>query len=201
MKQFFRTLAGLCDLQVPIEQQAHEALLGADPPDRANGDPVPLSAAFKDILCAPDALPVAALILETPLPWSTPGVSDDPGYAALGQTKVHVDCIGPQGICRSDTLRVGLYGILPGVEYGLRTHPAEEVFIMIAGEALWQRGDAPYVKARPSERSHHPSMLPHATKTEDRAFMSLYVWAGDISTENFTYHGGAGPLEPKPSTA
>jgi hypothetical protein len=33
------------------------------------------------------------------------------------------------------------------------------------------------------------AMLPHATRTDDDAFMSVYAWHGDLSTEYYVYAG------------
>ena len=79
--------------------------------------------------------------------------------------------------------------MLPFADYGLRTHPAEEIFVMLAGRAFWRRGDTAYSPRRSGERSYHPSCLPHATRTGEDAFMSVYVWAGDISTDGYVYTG------------
>ena len=97
--------------------------------------------------------------------------------------------VGPDGLVKSKALRLGLYGMLPNSEYGVRTHPAEEIYIMLAGECFWKRGDAPYSLERPNGRSYHPSLMPHASKTEDQAFMSVYAWVGDLSTVSYEYLG------------
>ena len=60
---------------------------------------------------------------------------------------------------------------------------------MLAGKADWIRGDSDYQTLYPGDRSHHLSEMPHATRTTDSAFMSVYVWTGDISTENYVYKG------------
>jgi hypothetical protein len=31
--------------------------------------------------------------------------------------------------------------------------------------------------------------MPHASKTEDKAFMSVYAWVGDLSTDAYEYSG------------
>ena len=74
-------------------------------------------------------------------------------------------------------------------EYGLRTHPAEEIYIMLAGSAFWKVTDSPYQQLFPRERSHHQSMVPHSTRTGEDAFMSIYVWDGDIATDEYRYFG------------
>ena len=78
---------------------------------------------------------------------------------------------------------------MPYSEYGMRTHPAEEVYIMLAGRVDWARGQTSYTDHRPGERSYHPSMMAHANRTHASAFMSTYVWTGDISTKNYVYSG------------
>lgn len=80
--------------------------------------------------------------------------------------------------------------MLPKSKYGVRTHPAEEVFIMLAGQAWWKRAEMQYSLHSSGERSYHPSMMEHGTKTGNNAFMSVYVRHGDISTTNYTYSGG-----------
>ena len=184
-----RQLAEAFDGPEPIEEIARQALLAAKPPDPDPATCVPLAAPFRTILAAPDAHPVCAAIAQTPLPWAPPQTSDNPAYVEHSLPKVHVELIGPDGFCPSDTLRLGLYGMLPKADYGIRTHPAEEIFVMLAGEAFWLRGDAPYLRATPGGRSYHPSMLPHANRTGGLAFMSLYVWHGDVATDNYTYQG------------
>jgi hypothetical protein len=32
-------------------------------------------------------------------------------------------------------------------------------------------------------------MMPHASRTGDDAFMSIYIWDGDIATDQYTYFG------------
>jgi hypothetical protein len=61
---------------------------------------------------------------------------------------------------------------------------------MLAGNYLWKRGAQAYQLAGVGGRSYHPSMLlPHATKTEQSAFMSVYLWAGDLSKKQYSYDG------------
>ena len=189
LPDLFKAVAEVLDGDLSIEREARAALLEARPPDPYNGPTQPLDQSLVQVLSAPDAHPVCQMLLEMPLNWVPPQTSSDPAYVAHSHTKVHVELLGPEGLVRSDGMRLGLYGIGPHIEYGIRTHPAEEVFVMIAGRVLWKRGDAPYLPHGPGERSYHPSMLPHATKTEGGAFMSVYVWSGDISTSDYRYAG------------
>ncbi|MEX0282327.1 MAG: dimethylsulfonioproprionate lyase family protein [Arenibacterium sp.] len=189
LKTLFQDLANALDGSLPIEVQGREALLAASPPDEAPTASSPLSAEFLTVLTGKDASPLCAKIATTSLPWASPKTSEDPRYRQLGHTKTYVELIGPGGIVRDETIRLGLYGIRSNVEYGIRTHPAEELFVMLAGEADWKRGPLPYVTHRAGDRSHHPSMMPHATRTQNSAFMSVYIWIGDLSDDGYVYHG------------
>ena len=189
LRALYTALADAFDGPLAIEAEGRAALLQAVPPDICPGTPVALAAPFCEILSAPGAHPACARIAATPLPWAPPETSSDPLYRQHSAPKVHVELIGPDGVVPSQTVRLGLYGILPHADYGLRTHPAEEIFVMLAGEADWKRADAPYLAHGPGERSYHPSMMPHATRTRASAFMSLYVWVGDVSTERYVYRG------------
>ena len=148
-----------------------------------------LAKPFLDVMTKEDAIPICADILKVPFAWVPPKTSDDPLYTAHSHSKVHVELLGPQGIIKSKSVRLGLYGILPNSEYGIRTHPAEELFIMLAGQAEWLRGAGKYELKRTGEYSYHPSGMRHATKTTLSAFMSVYIWSGDISTDKYRYLG------------
>ena len=135
------------------------------------------------------ALPICDLIAKVPFQWAPPKTSLDPLYEEHSHFNAHFELFGPAGLVASSKVRIGLYGMLPHCEYGLRTHPAEETYIMLAGSAFWKVADAPYQRLFPGERSHHPSMVPHATCTGEDAFMSIYVWDGDIATDQYRYFG------------
>ena len=149
----------------------------------------PLAKPFFDVMTKEDAIPICADILKVPFSWVPPKTSNDALYTAHSHSKVHVELLGPQGIIKSKFLRLGLYGILPNSEYGIRTHTAEELFIMIAGQAEWLRGAGKYELKKAGDYSYHPSGMRHATKTTHSAFMSVYIWSGDVSTTNYQYLG------------
>ncbi|NRB29246.1 MAG: hypothetical protein HRU27_01470 [Rhizobiaceae bacterium] len=191
MQTLFEELAATLDGEAEIERVAAKALLNAAPlaNDAAHSKWEPLPDKIIDVLLRDDALPVCQLIAESRFPWAPPQTSDDPKYIEHSLPKVHVELLGPEGLIASKDLRLGLYGMLPNFEYGIRTHPAEEVFVMLAGEAHWKRGESDYAPLGPGGRSLHPSMLPHANKTQDQSFMSIYVWRGDVSTDGYQYQG------------
>ncbi len=192
LNKLFTDLGDVFDGPLALEQHAAHALRMAASettlPD-VTGPAPPLPRPVLEVMKAPDAHPLCTDIAQIPFAWAPPTTSSDPAYIAHSTFKVHVELLGPGGLVHSDEVRLGLYGMLPGSDYGLRTHPAEEVFIMLAGEAFWKRGDLPYSLEGPRGRSYHPSGLAHATRTGGLAFLSVYVWGGDISTTNYVYSG------------
>ena len=189
LRGLFTDLANVFDGSEAIDSNAREALLAAAPNAEYSGDAIRLSRSFLDVMSETNAHPVCKLIAQTPLQWTPPNTSNDAKYVEHSLPKVHVELIGPDGLVKSTAVRLGLYGILPNSEYGIRTHPAEEVFVMLAGQAYWKRGEGQYVLHDSGERSYHPSMMKHGTRTAEKAFLSVYVWCGDISTENYVYTG------------
>ena len=185
----FHSLMDVFDGELAIENMARNALSEAGDVDFESSTNKSLPESFETIFAEPDAHPICQLISQFPFEWVPPTTSDDPAYVAHSLAKVHVELIGPQGIVRSDSIRLGLYGMAPDKEYGIRTHLAEEVFIMIAGEADWKQNDGQYKALRAGQRAFHPSMTPHANRTRTSAFLSAYAWHGDISTDSYVYEG------------
>ena len=194
LKSLFEELAAVFNGYMPIENYAQNALLAASDDTLAVEASKTLAGnalakPYLDVMSAPDAHPVCKLIKQIPFDWAPPKTSSDPLYIEHSLAKAHVELLGPNGLVRSDSVRLGLYGMMPDSEYGVRTHPANEIYVMLAGEAEWKRADDPYIVHVPGERSYHPSMMEHANRTTRRAFMSVYVWHGDISTDNYHYAG------------
>jgi len=185
----YSQLADIFNGPEDIEYHAGAGLRAASESAVFRGDAIALPQPFVDVMLDSEAHPLCKLIAQTPLPWAPPETSNDKTYVKHSTCKAHVELIGPGGLAKSNTLRLGLYGMLPNSEYGIRTHPAEEIYIMLAGQAYWKRAEAPYTIHSTGERSYHPSMMEHGTKTGDRAFMSVYAWYGDISTESYVYFG------------
>ena len=191
MQTLFEGLAATLDGEAEIERVAAKALLDAAPlaNEAAPSEWETLPGKIIDVLLRDDALPVCQLIAQSRFPWAPPQTSNDPKYIEHSLPKVHVELLGPEGLIASEDLRLGLYGMLPNFEYGIRTHPAEEIFVMVAGRGLWKKGDSDYNELKTGDRAHHPSMMPHATRTDQTASMSLYVWQGDVSTDGYRYQG------------
>lgn len=189
LKKLFEQLGDVFDGDRAIEQHARKALTSAAPAVCYTGKSLELPKEFVDVMHSKDAHPICETIAQCAFEWVPPQTSSDAKYIEHSKCKVHVELIGPNGLVGSDEVRLGLYGMLPNSEYGIRTHPAEEIYIMLAGEALWKRDSMDYRLHHPGERSYHPSMMEHGTRTAQKAFMSVYVWHGDIATDNYQYLG------------
>ncbi len=97
----------------------------------------------------------------------------------------YVEWVGPEttqgrAFC-STVIRVGVLMLGPATEYPEHHHPAEEVYHVIAGHALWSKGGASWCQQPPGTAIHHAPHTPHATKTLDEPLLALYCWAGDIN--------------------
>ena len=188
LKLFLLNLADVFDGDIEIEKTVRRELCKVSQA-KFSTKQYPLPAPILQVLQQPDAHPLCGDIIGMPFDWRPPETSNSPLYAKHSIFKSHVELVGPDGLVKSKALRLGLYGMLPNSEYGVRTHPAEEIYIMLAGECYWKRGDAPYCCKRSNDRSYHPSLMPHASKTKDQAFMSVYAWIGDLSTDAYEYSG------------
>jgi len=189
LNSLFIKLAEIFNGKLAIEALAsQELILKASAPFQL-GQGKALAPPFVEVMKSTDAHPICSLLLNTAFEWAPPETSNSQLYKQHSVFKAHVELLGPDGLVYSDRVRLGLYGMLPHSEYGIRTHPAEELYIMLAGNCFWKRGGQAYQSAGVGECSYHPSLLPHATKTEQSAFMSIYVWAGDLSKEQYKYQG------------
>ena len=189
LKPIFHQLESIFSGPLSIESHVRSELQCANTDIDFSYSPTPLPPSFINVMNRSDSHPICKLINDTPFDWVPPKTSNDPLYIEHSKSKIHIELLGPDGLIRSDKVRLGLYGMKPNSEYGLRTHPAEELYIMLAGDSDWKRGNEPYITHYPGEQSYHPSMMPHASRTRKEAFFSVNAWHGDISTENYDYQG------------
>ena len=190
----FRACAALCDTGSDIEQEAKTAMLEIAGSDISGQNNIGygqnnLPSEILEVMRRGDADPICDLIARYAFEWRPPSTSDSAAYIEDSIAKSHVELIGPNGFISSDRLRIGLYGMLPHSAYGVRTHAAEEVYIMLAGEVFWQRDEGGFSAHLPGSRSYHPSFMKHANATGEHGFMSVYIWRGDVSTDSYSYSG------------
>ena len=134
-----------------IESQVRSALQSSKTTFEPQSYPAPLPQAFINVMERADANPICKLITEMQFNWAPPQTSSDPLYIKHSISKVHVELLGPNGLVKSNKVRLGLYGMKPGAEYGIRTRAAEEIYKMLFGDVDWKRSNVPYPLHLPGE--------------------------------------------------
>jgi mannose-6-phosphate isomerase-like protein (cupin superfamily) len=89
-----------------------------------------------------------------------------------------LELIGTRGHFESDEIAAGFLILGPDVHYPDHHHVAEEIYVPLAGEAEWRKGDGPFLRRRPGEVIHHPSNVSHAMRTVSEPLLALYLWRG-----------------------
>ena len=86
--------------------------------------------------------------------------------------------VGPAGPVRCQRLSGGLLLLGPEVHYPGHRHPAEEIYVPLAGTAEWQRGCEPWTARPPGTAVRHESGAIHAMRTASEPLLALYLWRG-----------------------
>ncbi|MDQ0395621.1 dimethylsulfonioproprionate lyase family protein [Labrys monachus] len=95
------------------------------------------------------------------------------------------EIIGQRGAFASDSIAAGFLMLGPGIEYPFHSHDAEEIYIPLAGTALWAAGPQGWRARPPGDLIHHPSRVPHAMRTAAAPLLALYVWrAGNLTQKS-----------------
>ena len=71
----------------------------------------------------------------------------------------------------------------PGLWYPWHDHPAEELYLVIAGEAEFLAEGRDPVRLGPGEAAFHASMQPHAMQTHDAPVLCYVAWRGDMTVK------------------
>ena len=99
--------------------------------------------------------------------------------AAFLQNYGWCEIIGTSGAVPSERLACGFLLLGPHTFYPRHHHEAEEIYVPLVGIAEWEKGDEGWRERRPGTVIHHPSHVPHATRTSDEALLALYLWRSD----------------------
>lgn len=126
---------------------------------------------------------VTTLVAAAPhLAWGqTYSDSDVPAafLARYGWTEL----VGLRGPFPHDGFALGFLLLGPDTEYPAHRHEAEELYIPLAGAALWQSGPAPFEARSPGATIHHAPWTPHAMCTHGQPLLALYLWRGGNLTQ------------------
>ena len=100
------------------------------------------------------------------------------------------ELIGLRGPIPSERVACGFLMLGPRIEYPAHAHEAEELYLPLAGEALWMRGRGDFVARAPGEMIEHSSWILHATRTREQPLLALYVWrGGDLAAKSKILRG------------
>ncbi|MEM6589232.1 MAG: dimethylsulfonioproprionate lyase family protein [Pseudomonadota bacterium] len=81
----------------------------------------------------------------------------------------------------------------PDYHYPLHHHPAEEIYLILAGEADFEVDGEQTQHLGPGDTQFHPSNVAHALTTTDRSILAYVLWRGDITTKPVFTHPQALP--------
>lgn len=136
-------------------------------------------------------LAVAAGAAAPILNWAHAGLEDAKIPAAVARSMLTAELVGPDGLLPDPDHRIGLFFQAEAVDYPIRSHAAEEVYVMLAGEGQWSLDHAPHVARRAGDVLVHPSFAPHASRTCTEPFLAAWRWAGDISWQSYRCVGAS----------
>jgi hypothetical protein len=126
------------------------------------------------------ALADAADVLE----WRQTYAAADFGPAFL-ERYGWTELIGQRGPIPSTHIACGFLMLGPDTDYPSHAHEAEELYLPLAGAALWMRAAEGFVSRPAGLPIYHPSWMPHAMRTGAEPLLALYVWrAGDLAAKS-----------------
>jgi len=96
------------------------------------------------------------------------------------------EIIGPKGIIGNPSMRVGLLLQLDHVVYPKHWHSAEELYLVLLGEAYWSVDDGSPELRSPENFVHHKSNQPHSMITIDEPLLAMWGWTGDIDGQSYS---------------
>lgn len=105
------------------------------------------------------------------------GVVGEEMLRAYGFTEI----VGKHGPFLSERVRSGIGVWGPRITYPIHRHQAEEVYIVLAGSAVFTIGDCPDRVCGQDEVVHVKSMQPHGFRTQEDPLVIYYIWRnGDL---------------------
>ena len=96
------------------------------------------------------------------------------------------EMIGPKGIIDNPSMRVGLLLQLDYVAYPKHWHSAEELYLVLLGEAHWSVDDGSPEVRSPESFVHHKSNQPHSMTTIEEPLLAMWGWTGDIDGQSYS---------------
>lgn len=138
----------------------------------------------RHLTVALDAIPEALkspLLLEVANSslWRAGRITFPPSFQ--GKSAV-LELLGPHGLAVSHSVRSGLYLQSPRCLYPPHSHAAEEFYLVLSGNASWQKGESEFEEKSPGALIHHSPYESHAMKTFDVPLLAAWIWIGNDLT-------------------
>jgi hypothetical protein len=152
----------------------------APPPERGlSRSPTPGTAAIREAVPGPgeEALLARAVALADRLAWRQSYTAAEIGESYV-RSSGYVEMLGRRGHFGAAGTAFGLGVIGRDAFYPAHRHPAEEVYLPIAGRGAWQVEDRPWRRAGPGEPVRMAPRAWHAIRTGETVLVYLYAWHG-----------------------
>ena len=88
------------------------------------------------------------------------------------------DVVGQRGPFVSSKVRAGFVLFAPHMYYPPHAHVAEELYVVLAGNAEWQKGEEPFNPKTPGAVILHTTMMFHAMRSAEEPLLAFYMWRG-----------------------
>ena len=127
----------------------------------------------------------AARAAHSVLPWARTGKLDEQITEQVSGVFSVCLLVGPGGLVESNTVVGGLFVQRSAAFYPAHAHAAEETYALLAGSAEWQSDFGSWERRETGDLIHHPSNVPHATRTRATPILAAWRWSGDIRPETY----------------
>ena len=91
--------------------------------------------------------------------------------------------IGPESPFQSETIRAWVVYMPKNFYYPWHHHPAEEMYLCLAGEAIFRRENYPDISLGPGDIMEHSANQSHSMETLEHPIMAYVVWRNEFGTK------------------
>ncbi|MEZ5776332.1 MAG: dimethylsulfonioproprionate lyase family protein [Hyphomicrobiaceae bacterium] len=96
-----------------------------------------------------------------------------------------VTLVGEGAAIPDSEIYFGLYLQSPDTFYPSHWHAAEEIYTVLSGTALWQRGKDAFAPKPPGSQILHLTYEPHAMDTKAEPLLAMWSWTGEIHGDTY----------------
>jgi len=90
--------------------------------------------------------------------------------------------VGEDAPFSASTIRLFMVYMPPNLYYPWHNHPAEEIYLVVSGNAVFKRENRPDETLSEGDTSFHESNQPHAMETKDDPVLCLVAWRDNFQT-------------------